>query len=193
MIIPEVYYYDFSGDNRGLDDLRPLLSPERYDYCAAMKNVTTALRSAYCFLLLRLVLKQKFGLDEMPSFTLNEHGKPFLHGHPDIFFNMSHSGKSVVCAVSDIPVGVDIQDIRHLSLNTGRKFLTDEETDMVTGLEPTAMDRELCRIWCIKESYGKMTGKGFGEGFRSIDAEKLIRECRAFITFHKGFFISLCV
>ncbi len=193
MTVPEVYYYDFSGDSRSLSDLRPFLSPERYDQCAGMKNETAALRSAYGFLLVRLALRQKFGFAEMPSFTLNKHGKPFLANRPDIFFNISHSGKSVVCAVSDIPVGVDIQDIRHLSLNVGRKFLTDDELAMVTGLEPAALDRELCRIWCIKESYGKMTGKGFGEGFCSVCAEKLVREKRAFVSFYKGFFISLCV
>ena len=193
MIVPEVYYYDFSAAGRSLSCLKPFLSDERYSYCAKMKNETAALRSAYGYMLLRLALKQKYGITEMPSFYCNEYGKPFLTEHQDIFFNISHSGKSVVCAVSEEPVGIDIQDIRHLSFNVGNKFLTDEELGMVTGLEPADLDRELCRIWCIKESYGKMTGKGFGEGFRSIEAERLIKENKAFVKFYNGFFISMCI
>ncbi len=187
MIVPEVYYYDFSAAGRSLSCLKPFLSDERYSYCAKMKNETAALRSAYGYMLLRLALKQKYGITEMPSFYCNEYGKPFLTEHPDIFFNISHSGKSVVCAVSEEPVGIDIQDIRHLSFNVGNKFLTDEELGMVTGLEPADLDRELCRIWCIKESYGKMTGKASAKGSALLRRKGLSKKTKHLLNFITAF------
>ena len=192
--MPEVWYYDFENDRHTLTELRGLLSRRRFEYCAGMKSEISGLRSAYGFLLLRYVLNRKYGISEMPEFTFGEHGKPFLAGYPDIFFNISHSQKKVVCAVSDTPVGVDIQDIRHLTLAVGKKFLTEREMNKVSSIsDEYALDRELCRIWCIKESYGKMTGKGFGEGFCSVDADRLLTEGRAFADEKNECFISICI
>ena len=36
-------------------------------------------------------------------------GKPVLANEPDVHFNLSHSGNLAVCAVSDHPVGVDVE------------------------------------------------------------------------------------
>lgn len=192
--MPEVLYYDFSGDSYRLSELRKFLSTERYEYCSGMKNETAALRSAYGFLLLRYALKKQYGITEMPEYKVGEHGKPYLTSSPDIFFNISHSRSSVVCAVSDTPVGVDIQDIRHLTMKVGRKFLTDSELRRASAItDEQELDLELCRIWCIKESYGKMTGKGFGEGFCSIDSDRLLTEKRAFVTKIHDFYISICI
>ena len=193
MNIPEIYYYDFSGDGYRIDDLKPFLSAERYAYCARMKNETACLRSAYCFMLLRYALKKEFGYTKIPSFERNEYGKPFLADTPDIFFNMSHTEKKVICAVADSPVGADIQDIRQIKNNVGRMFLSEIENSRLTGLSTEAAERELSRIWCVKESYGKMTGKGFAEGFRSFAADELIQRKKAFITERDGCFISLCI
>lgn len=38
-----------------------------------------------------------------------ERGKPFLRDRQDLFFNISHSGEYAVCAVSEHPVGIDIE------------------------------------------------------------------------------------
>lgn len=194
MTLPEIYYYDFSQSDRILSDLREFLSDERYEYCSGMKSDTSALRSAYGFMLLRYALKKEYGITEMPVFAMNEYGKPFLSGHTDIWFNISHSQKSVVCAVADRPVGVDIQDIRPLNMRVGEKFMTKTEEAAVKSItDPDELNRELCRLWCIKESYGKMTGKGFGEGFKKVETDRLIAENRVSVTERGGFFISVCI
>jgi len=145
-------------------------------------------------MLLRYALKKEYGIREIPEFVLNEYGKPFLADHKDIFFNFSHSGKQVICAVDNSPIGIDIQDIRHLSLKVGEKFLSESEKKRISGIkDETMLDRELSRIWCIKESYGKMTGKGFGEGFRSFDTYDLMKSGQAFLTEKNGAFISICL
>ena len=38
-------------------------------------------------------------------------GKPYFPAFPDFYYNISHSGSYVVCAVCDHPVGIDLQQI----------------------------------------------------------------------------------
>ena len=63
--------------------------------------------------LLKAALWDVFGLemDEL-SFGTGAHGKPFVVDHPEVQYNISHSGCYVVCAVSGVPVGIDIQEKR---------------------------------------------------------------------------------
>lgn len=194
MTFPTVYSFDFSGSKVDLDDIRQLLGQERYEYCKKMKNVKAAGCSAYVFLLLRYALKKEFGITEIPRFEYNEHGKPFLKDFPSVFFNMSHAGTRCVCAVSGSPVGIDVQDIRKLDLKTAGKFLTKNELAGVSEISDKAMlNEELCRLWCIKESYGKYTGKGFTEGFTGFEAEQLVKAGKVICTHRDDYFLSLCI
>ena len=59
------------------------------------------------------------GLDELYGIALSKeerskgpHGKPYLVNHPKIHYNISHSGRFVLCAISGVPVGIDIQQKR---------------------------------------------------------------------------------
>ena len=188
----DVFMYDFSRDERKLDEFRELLGKKRYEYCRKMKSEKAGLCSAYAFMLLRYALKNRFGITEMPVFDTNGYGKPFLREHPGIFFNMSHAGQRVLCAVSEHPVGADIQDVRDIRLNTAEKFLTAGELERVRALGGESFSSEVCRLWCIKESYGKYTGKGFSEGFSGIDADRLA-ECGMVRWAKKGnYYISVC-
>ena len=193
MKFPVVYMYDHSGDSHTLDDLKVLLGNERYGYCRKMKNEKAGLCSAYAFLLLRYVLKKEFGISGIPKLIYNEYGKPFLKEHPEVYFNLSHAKQFAVCAVSDLPIGVDIQDVRKLNYNTAHKYLTESELQNISAFKDNdVLNEELCRLWCIKESIGKCKGKGFGEGFTSLSAEEFINSGYVRYTKKKGYYISVC-
>ena len=36
-----------------------------------------------------------------------KHGKPYLKNYSDVYFNISHSGKYVMCAAGDMEMGVE--------------------------------------------------------------------------------------
>ena len=193
MTVPKIYSHSFDAGAHRLDELKELLGGSRYAYCKNMKSEKAALHSAYAFLLLRYALKKEYGITDIPELCYNDHGKPFLKDFPDVYFSMSHCAGRVVCAVADLPVGADIQDIRPLDMRVGKKFLTEAELRRVSLIYGIAeLSRELCRIWCIKESYGKLTGKGFGEGFSSFDADALVESGKASVTEKDGCFISVC-
>lgn len=67
-------------------------------------------RSGYC--LLAEMIKTRYAYDlekETDSVMRTETGKPYLRLHPELFFNISHSGEWIACVLGNVPVGIDIQ------------------------------------------------------------------------------------
>lgn len=91
-------------------------------------------------------------------------GKPYFKHYPKIYFNLSHSGEYVCCAMGAAPVGVDIQ--KHVSVKEGlaKRFFTEEENRMLRALDGEERERWFFRMWSIKESYIKYTGLGMKQG-----------------------------
>lgn len=112
-------------------------------------------------------------------FRRTERGKPYAAGL-DAHFNISHSGDLVVCAVSDRPVGIDVEKIRPVRSKLTGKVCTPEELryiqeapgwgEMLTG---EAMCR-FFRIWTGKEAYFKWMGTGITD-LKSFDTLDHIR------------------
>lgn len=101
--------------------------------------------------LTHFVLLEYYGIDtDTLIMKRTEHGKPYFEGDP-IYFNISHSSGVVALAVSDSPVGIDIELKRKVRRAIGERFL---------GISTDDPD-ELLRAWVRRESYGKMTGEGF--------------------------------
>ncbi|MDO5566929.1 MAG: hypothetical protein Q4G59_09760 [Planctomycetia bacterium] len=48
---------------------------------------------------------------DWPVYQYGPHGKPQLENYPDLFFNISHCNRAVVCAVADHEIGVDVETI----------------------------------------------------------------------------------
>ena len=89
-------------------------------------------------------------------------GKPYFRDLP-VYFNLSHSGEYVLCAVSTEEIGADIQ--QHCGKDVGklaRRFFPEREW---TALERAGEERErlFYRLWARKEAYGKLTGKGVAD------------------------------
>lgn len=81
--------------------------------------------------------------------------KPFLRDFPKLFFNLSHSGEWVVCALAPVEVGVDLQAERSLRASLVRKLHPSEQQ-----LMQQLPDRAFFDFWTLKESYCKCTGEG---------------------------------
>jgi 4'-phosphopantetheinyl transferase len=85
-------------------------------------------------------------------------GKPQVAG---IEFNLSHSGDLVVYAVSDRPVGIDIERIRSMDLSgIIQRFFAPSEFAAWQKLPPSEQEAAFFRTWTIKEAYLKAIGTG---------------------------------
>lgn len=94
-----------------------------------------------------------------PEFEFNEYGKAYISNHEGIYFNLSHSGKMVLCAISDKEVGADIEYIDpEIDLDIARHYFYNSEYRGIMNAESKA--EEFFKYWVLKESYMKYTGLG---------------------------------
>ena len=105
---------------------------------------------------------------ETPALVKGENGKPYCLNYP-YHFNISHSEKYTVVAVSDRPIGVDVEVIRPFSASAAAKFITDQEKDyIVLDDNPDKRNERFFKLWCAKEAYLKFIGTGLKGGIKTL-------------------------
>ena len=89
---------------------------------------------------------------------IGKNGKPECEG---VYFNLSHSGDMVLCAISDVSVGCDIEKVTDAPMEVAEHVFTKKERQYIAGADSDAeINRRFFRLWTMKESYMKMTGEG---------------------------------
>ena len=117
-------------------------------------------------------LRLRFGIGGLPAFEYNEHGKPFLKEHPDIYFSISHCKKAVGCIIADCPCGLDIEHIRKAKEDLVRHTMSPEEADSI--FSAPWPDIAFTRLWTQKEAVLKLTGTGIIDDLHHVlDPERL--------------------
>ena len=118
--------------------------------------------------------EDRFPLDWTPD----PNGRPFpngIRGLPErsgpLYVSLSHSGDWVAAALSDRPVGLDIQEDSRLREPSMRgilgKFHVDEQKKL-DELAGAAFRDAFYRWWTMKESVMKLTGKGLALALNSF-------------------------
>lgn len=141
-------------------------SVRRIKRLAEIKNEKEKRRSAGAELMLIHAVKTLFPDRPIPvQYDADRNGKPYFTEMDGAYFSFSHSGKLAVCAVSDAPVGVDVQAVRKISEGIAKKYFTARERDRLSrGGAP-----EFTRIWTRKEAVSKAVGLGVQIGFEGLD------------------------
>lgn len=111
------------------------------------------------------------------SYRYGDNGKPYFENIP-LFFNISHSGEYVLCAVSSREVGADIQKIQSADvMKLAKRFFSEPECRALERCE-SGRERQglFFGLWSRKEAYGKLTGEGIaaalGQDMQNTDAER---------------------
>ncbi len=87
---------------------------------------------------------------------IGEHGKPYLQDYPEVHFNLSHAGNRVMCVVSPEPAGCDIEGVESREhVESVIRCLAESEQEAAR-----ASCVDFFRIWTLKESILKLSGKG---------------------------------
>lgn len=117
-------------------------------------------------------LRLCYGIEEMPTFDYNEHGKPFLKEYPNIHFSISHCKEAVGCLVAECPCGLDIERIGRLKEDLVRYAMSPEETDAI--FSAPRPDISFTRLWTQKEAVLKLLGTGITDDLHHVlDKERL--------------------
>ena len=95
------------------------------------------------------------------TIIVGDNGKPYLAGCA-VFFNLSHSGDRVMCALSGGEVGCDVQKTGKKSLKIADRFFSPSEKELLESITDENDKADMFyRLWTLKESYIKMLGTGF--------------------------------
>lgn len=90
-----------------------------------------------------------------------DNGKPYLKDNDKVFFNLSHSGDTVMCVISDAQVGCDVEKCGEFDIRVAKKFFSDIEYAQLQRCENDSDKKDVFfRIWTLKESFMKVTGQG---------------------------------
>ncbi|MBP3775440.1 MAG: 4'-phosphopantetheinyl transferase superfamily protein [Prevotella sp.] len=144
----------------------PLLSDQRREQALKFKHEQGRKTCAAAYLLLCEGLRKEYGITEKPVFEYGEHGKPFIVGHPDIHFNLSHCREAAVCVISDRPVGVDIESIREYKESLVRYTMNEDEIAQIT--QSSHPEEAFTRLWTMKEAVLKLSGEGLRNDMKSV-------------------------
>lgn len=159
-----------------------MLYPARREAVLKFKNKKAAYVSMTAGLLLQEVVKDVLGLlAEEIVIGKNEHGKPFIQGHEEFKYNISHSGNMVMLAYSKQEVGADIEELRNKDIKVAKRCFNKSEYDYVLGKgqdDNDAVTERFFRVWTMKEAYLKYSGKGISVPLDSflLDMENLCVE-----------------
>lgn len=128
----------------------PPFGQELEEHINAYQNLRVRYASCSAWgLLYRILTEQGLGSGIV---SFQKYGKPVFKDS-DLFFSISHSRKICGAAISDHPVGVDVELCRdHYKQSMIERSLSERER--------ASFDGDFTRLWCRKESQAKMTGSG---------------------------------
>lgn len=158
-------YIDEHIDDFDLQAALPEISEQRRLQALRFKFERGQRTCVLAYLLLKKALREEYGLTENPLFEYGPHGKPFIVGHPEIHFSLSHCREAVACAVSDRPVGIDVESVRRYKEDVVRYAMSDKEQQLIAAAERP--DVAFIRLWTMKEARLKLTGEGITNDLKS--------------------------
>ena len=131
----------------------PLVSAQRREQALRYKHTF----GRFCCLKSWLMLQELIG--PFAYWQYNEHGKPFIEGGP--FFSISHCKTGIAVAVSDEPIGIDVEHIRTADKSLIERTMNADEQQHIQS------DRDFTRLWTQKEAVVKWQGTGI-ESFEQL-------------------------
>ena len=158
------------GAPGALDDALCQLSHYRRDKSVRYRFERGKWLSAGAGLLLDNMLKVHGLRERDMEYVEGEHGKLAFASHPQLHFNLSHSGLLVACAMGDKPVGVDVQTIVKLRRSLVNYTMSEAEIARLDAMA-SVEEQELffTQLWTLKECYVKATGRGLSHEFPSFE------------------------
>lgn len=129
--------------------------------------------------LARWLLNEVFGPQDW-TLSADSGAPPRVENRPSLHLSLAHSADRVVCALGDMPVGVDVEHLRcRRDLDGLIAMACDaQEQGRLAGLDPAARQDGFHALWTLKEAWFKChapVGSGVAEllsaSSRTCDAQ----------------------
>jgi 4'-phosphopantetheinyl transferase len=151
------------------DNLLRVISDSRKDRVKRFLRREDACRSIVGEALARYCISKFWNIPALAiEFLTDEFGKPHVSNKEKIHFSISHSHEWVVCAVSNTPVGIDVEKIHKHDPGIAKRFFHEKECEYIESLPDSSKDNAFFELWTLKESYIKAIGKGLSQPLKSF-------------------------
>lgn len=215
----KLFYMDIGCDceEEKIRGFYEMLPKERQGLVDRLKNRELAKKKILAGIFMQYGLSRTL---EIPmreiEYTYGEQGKPYLKlmnrldgkKLQEIDFNLSHSGRYAVLAVSDGAVGIDVERIKKNRLSVAKRCFHEREyEDILRMPDEESRERRFLEYWTMKEAYVKYCGEGLKIPLNSFLIERMdngisyvkdeVREGQEafFVTFQMedpSYFLSVC-
>lgn len=165
-----------------------MVSPQRREQALTYKH----LFGQYCCLksydlLLQLLASTPYTLHPTPTFLYNEYGQPRLESGP--YFSISHCKHAIAVAVSEIPIGIDIEHIRIAKPELVERTMNEKEQANIWASE--SPDVAFTCLWTQKEAVLKMRGTGIISDIKNTLADTNGIDIQTKVVMEKQYVYSL--
>ena len=136
--------------------------------------------------LLTCAVRLVWGVDALPEIARAKNGKPYFKDRSEWHFSLSHSGGLALCALSDAPVGADLEAVRPRGEGLPAYIFKgkDYERYLTLGGDWSAF----YTLWTEVESMVKYTG----EGLKAYRRASLPEDCLISNLSGEGWRAALC-
>ncbi len=167
-----------AGEPEAWEPLAELLPTERRERLERFQNKERRLHFLKTSLFMQYGISRTLGhpIDEI-TYIYEKNGKPRLSSETDpegiVDFNLSHSGRYAVLAVSSAPVGIDVECLGRVRMEVAKRFFCPEEyREIEKAATPREKSTRFAWYWTMKEAYIKRTGEGMARG---LDTFHIVR------------------
>ena len=152
----------------------PRVSEQRRTQALQFKHVFGQYACLKSYLMLQDLLREHYHIESDLLFTYNEYGKPELDirgangvsGKQKPQFSISHCKQAIAVAVSNTPVGIDIETLRHPSESLIEKTMNEQERYQIAAAE--SPEKMFTALWTRKEAVLKFQGTGIIDDLHNV-------------------------
>ncbi|KIQ79982.1 4-phosphopantetheinyl transferase [Bacillus sp. L_1B0_8] len=162
-----------SMDDTTYNNLLNLVSIEKKRKIERYKKKEDAYRTLLGDVMIRSIICKRYKISNQDiKYSYNKYGKPNWIGDKFFCFNISHSGDWIVCIVGNTSVGIDIEQMRPIKLETISQLFSMKEIEDLNLKVLTEKNDYFYDLWTLKESYIKAIGTGLSTPFNSFTIKK---------------------
>lgn len=166
----------------------PLVPEPRRGKALAFRHTLGRFCCLKSYLMLADLLRSEFGIGEF-SLSIGGHGKPYLADRSDVHFSISHCRSAIAVAVSDSPIGVDVEAFRSFSDGLLDKSMNPSEKAAILASEEP--QEAFASLWTRKEAVFKLLGTGITDNLHGILSDRTATD--TVVNREKGYAVSVAV
>ena len=173
--------------------LLPLVSHQRREQALRFQHIFGQFCCLQSYVMLCQLLAEwgrihQLPVSEKPTFLYNDYGAPYIEDGP--YFSISHCKTGIAVAVSETPIGIDMEAVREFKPELMRKTMNpNEQQCILTSNKP---EIEFIRLWTQKEALLKLQGTGIIADLHDVLDNALNISWSEIVNQEKGYICTIC-